>query len=161
MSEQCLFCNEHEYNGGTFAETDLWRARWDGRPATPGHALLIPKRHAQYFEELTDNERDTLLAFARTAIDHIKAIDLEDMYTEMLVEIDPEGALFIQSALKSLRARGTKPDAFNYGVNDGPEAGQSVPHFHFHIMPRWAGDMANPRGGVRNLFASDAYKNLS
>jgi len=44
------------------------------------------------------------------------------------------------------------PDAYNLGVNDGPAAGQSVPHFHEHIMPRYAGDVPNPKGsGVKNV----------
>lgn len=44
------------------------------------------------------------------------------------------------------------PDAYNLGVNDGPAAGQSVPHFHEHIMPRYAGDVPDPKGsGVKNV----------
>lgn len=40
-------------------------------------------------------------------------------------------------------------DAFNVGINDGPAAGQTVPHVHLHIIPRRWGDVADPRGGVR------------
>lgn len=43
------------------------------------------------------------------------------------------------------------PDAFNIGINDGEEAGRSVHHLHIHIIPRYKGDMENPRGGVRNI----------
>ena len=42
-----------------------------------------------------------------------------------------------------------KPDGFNLGVNDGPAAGQTMPQFHFHVIPRRTGDVADPRGGVR------------
>jgi diadenosine tetraphosphate (Ap4A) HIT family hydrolase len=42
-----------------------------------------------------------------------------------------------------------KPDGFNVGVNDGPAAGQTVMHAHLHVIPRRAGDVADPRGGVR------------
>ena len=42
-----------------------------------------------------------------------------------------------------------QPDGFNVGVNDGPAAGQTVPHAHVHVIPRRAGDVADPRGGVR------------
>ena len=41
------------------------------------------------------------------------------------------------------------PDGFNLGINDGPAAGQSVPHLHLHLIPRYRGDTADPRGGVR------------
>ena len=42
-----------------------------------------------------------------------------------------------------------QPDGFNVGVNDGPAAGQTVMHAHVHVIPRRAGDVADPRGGVR------------
>lgn len=41
------------------------------------------------------------------------------------------------------------PDGFNVGINDGPAAGQTVAHLHVHLIPRYRGDMADPRGGVR------------
>jgi diadenosine tetraphosphate (Ap4A) HIT family hydrolase len=41
------------------------------------------------------------------------------------------------------------PAGFNIGINDGPAAGQTVPHLHIHLIPRYDGDQADPRGGVR------------
>jgi len=41
-------------------------------------------------------------------------------------------------------------------VNDGPLAGRTVPHLHVHVIPRRAGDVADPRGGVRRLLIPDA-----
>ena len=43
------------------------------------------------------------------------------------------------------------PDSYTIGINDGFEAGQTVPHCHVHLIPRYNGDVANPRGGVRNI----------
>lgn len=42
-----------------------------------------------------------------------------------------------------------RPDGFNIGMNCGEAAGQTVFHFHCHLIPRYKGDMENPRGGVR------------
>lgn len=42
-----------------------------------------------------------------------------------------------------------RPDGFNIGVNDGVAAGQTVAHAHVHVIPRFEGDVADPRGGVR------------
>ncbi|MFO1413546.1 MAG: HIT family protein [Burkholderiales bacterium] len=41
------------------------------------------------------------------------------------------------------------PDGYNIGINDGPAAGQTVPHLHVHLIPRYQGDAQDPRGGVR------------
>jgi diadenosine tetraphosphate (Ap4A) HIT family hydrolase len=44
-----------------------------------------------------------------------------------------------------------KPDGYNVGVNCGETAGQTIFHFHLHIIPRYKNDVENPRGGVRNI----------
>lgn len=43
------------------------------------------------------------------------------------------------------------PDGYNIGINCGEAAGQTVPHCHIHIIPRYNGDMEDPRGGVRGV----------
>lgn len=40
---------------------------------------------------------------------------------------------------------------FNIGINEGRDAGQTVMHFHCHVIPRRSGDMSDPRGGVRGV----------
>jgi diadenosine tetraphosphate (Ap4A) HIT family hydrolase len=44
-----------------------------------------------------------------------------------------------------------KPDGYNIGFNVGAVAGQTVMHCHCHVIPRYAGDIENPRGGVRGV----------
>ena len=44
-----------------------------------------------------------------------------------------------------------KPDGYNIGINCGEAAGQTVNHLHVHLIPRYKGDMENPRGGVRGV----------
>lgn len=43
------------------------------------------------------------------------------------------------------------PDGYTLGVNVGEAAGQTVMHLHVHVIPRWTGDVAEPRGGVRGV----------
>ncbi|MBF9236616.1 HIT family protein [Hymenobacter sp. BT683] len=50
-----------------------------------------------------------------------------------------------------------RPDGYNLGMNCGEAAGQTVFHFHCHIIPRYAGDMESPRGGVRHCVAGKGY----
>ena len=47
-----------------------------------------------------------------------------------------------------------QPDGFNVGINSGETGGQTVPHVHIHLIPRYKGDMENPRGGVRGVIPS-------
>lgn len=49
------------------------------------------------------------------------------------------------------------PDGYNIGMNCGETAGQTVFHFHCHIIPRYEGDMKNPRGGVRHCVEGKGY----
>ena len=46
------------------------------------------------------------------------------------------------------------PDGYNIGVNIGPAAGQSRMHVHVHLIPRYNGDVADPRGGIRCVLAN-------
>lgn len=48
------------------------------------------------------------------------------------------------------------PDGFNIGVNDGEAAGQTMPHVHVHVIPRYSGDVADPRGGIRWVIPDEA-----
>ena len=51
--------------------------------------------------------------------------------------------------MKAMLDREHKPDGYNIGINNGAAAGQTVMHLHMHLIPRYAGDLPDPRGGVR------------
>jgi len=53
------------------------------------------------------------------------------------------------TAAKAALDKEFSPAAYNVGINDGPMAGQTVPHLHIHLIPRYAGDVPDPRGGIR------------
>lgn len=61
----------------------------------------------------------------------------------------------VSEVRKSLKKK-YRPDAFNIGVNDGAEAGQTIAHAHIHVIPRRKGDVQDPRGGVRWIFPNKA-----
>ena len=52
--------------------------------------------------------------------------------------------------------RDHRPDGFNVGVNVGHAGGQTIGHVHVHVIPRFEGDVADPRGGVRWLIPDRA-----
>ena len=49
-----------------------------------------------------------------------------------------------------------RPDGFNVGWNVNKAAGQTGPHVHVHVIPRWENDTENPRGGVRKVIPEKA-----
>lgn len=52
---------------------------------------------------------------------------------------------------KKLIDKKYKPDGYNIGINSGESAGQTVMHLHVHFIPRYKGDVENPRGGIRGI----------
>ncbi len=53
--------------------------------------------------------------------------------------------------LKDIISTKYHPDGFNIGINIGQVAGQTIPHVHIHVIPRYEGDIDDPTGGVRNI----------
>lgn len=92
----------------------------DAFPVSPGHTLIIPKRHIASFFETTQEEKTALLQL-----------------------LDDVGVLLAAPDVLN------KPDGYNIGINDGAAAGQTVPHLHIHLIPRYKNDVEDPRGGVR------------
>jgi len=91
----------------------------------------------------------------------ISEVDLEAIYKKMLENPVSDISLrFLEKALARPRLK-TKPGAYNYGVNEGRAAGRTVDHLHLHIIPRFVGDVADPRGGVRYVIPEMGnYKEL-
>ena len=58
---------------------------------------------------------------------------------------------YILNKVKKIVTEKFKPDGFNIGINVNSQAGQTVPHVHIHLIPRFKGDVPNPTGGVRNI----------
>ena len=69
---------------------------------------------------------------------------------------EQNGMLELLSEMHQILLREREPSGFNIGINDGAAAGQTVMHLHIHLIPRYAGDTADPRGGVRWIFPHKA-----
>lgn len=124
MTDQfaCPFCRLD--NSQLILANDHAVAVYDGYPVTPGHSLIVPKRHISSFFEATCEEQSAMLG--------------------LLAE------------MRRLLLKERSPDGFNIGINDGEAAGQTVMHMHIHLIPRYAGDTADPRGGVRWIMPEKA-----
>lgn len=68
------------------------------------------------------------------------------------ITIEENQAIFeLTGIVKEILDKRYSPDGYNIGINVGEAAGQTIPHCHFHVIPRYNGDMKNPRGGVRHV----------
>jgi diadenosine tetraphosphate (Ap4A) HIT family hydrolase len=67
---------------------------------------------------------------------------------------EQSACLFMANRVQEIMRNTFKPDGFNVGINVGAAAGQTVHHVHIHIIPRYLGDVEDPRGGVRGVIPS-------
>lgn len=152
---QCIFCRLMQDKPALFFPidgSDLFLGMWDIHPVRPGHALVIPKRHIQHFRDMNVSEMQQIAQAVASLKTQIEQTDLQKLYVE-LEPLAEHAAVFITKAQQFLQnVEGRKPDGFNDGINDGPAAGQTVPHLHWHIMPRWEGDKQDTKGGIRQMF---------
>lgn len=96
-----------------------WGVCLDNFPAATGHVLLIPKRHVVSLWDLNGDESAELPGVLGYA---------RDLVSGRLAEL---------------------PDGWTIGINEGRAAGRSIDHVHVHLIPRYAGDVPDPRGGIR------------
>ncbi len=103
--DDCIFCKlaNGVFPTNSIYEDDRFNVILDNGPATKGHALILPKEHADNLFELPED-----MKLARKLGKHI---------------MDTLGA-----------------DGLNIVQNNGAAAGQTVMHFHLHIIPRYEGD---------------------
>jgi diadenosine tetraphosphate (Ap4A) HIT family hydrolase len=107
--------------GDWLCSNDLAFAIFDGFPVSPGHVLVTTRRVVETWFQATDAEQAALM------------------------DLVNESKRLLDSRLSP------KPDGYNVGFNSGSAAGQTVPHVHIHVIPRYLGDMPDPRGGVRHV----------
>ena len=96
-------------------------AVFDRFPVSAGHALVLTKRVVATWFEATAEEQAALMSLV-----NVVKTKLDEL-------LDP------------------KPDGYNVGFNSGDAAGQTVPHVHIHVIPRYVGDVEDPRGGIRHV----------
>ncbi|MFB6344934.1 MAG: HIT family protein [bacterium] len=83
---------------------------------------------------------------------HILIISKREFPSWFVAEPEEEQAIFhLLDKMEAYVKEKYDPDGFNIGINVGKAAGQTVDHFHVHLIPRYEGDIDDPRGGVRNV----------
>lgn len=106
-------------------ENGLAYARYDNNSLSPGHVLVVPRRHVASFFAMNTSEQAAVLELMNRAQKFV-----DDKYS---------------------------PDGYNIGVNIGKAGGQTRMHVHVHIIPRYVGDVEDPRGGIRCVLAGKVH----
>lgn len=108
--DNCIFCKiaNGEIPSKTLYEDEDFRVILDLGPATKGHALILPKDHADNLYELSDGTASKVLVLAKK------------MAAQMTEKLHCDGLNLVQ--------------------NNGEAAGQTVKHFHMHLIPRYEND---------------------
>ena len=113
----CPFCEPEDDR--VFLRDALVVGLWDRYPVSPGHALLVTRRHvADWFDATGDEHRSLIVGLERA-----------------------------RATIEATH----QPAGYNIGVNIGVAGGQTIGHLHIHLIPRYPGDVPDPRGGVRNV----------
>lgn len=123
LVDPCPFC-ERIARGDVTAGDELVVSFPDAYPLNSGHALIVPRRHAADYRDLSEAEQQAMWR----------------MIAEVCTQVEREW----------------QPAGYNIGINIGAAAGQTVDHAHLHVIPRYPGDVEEPRGGIRWVVPSRA-----
>ena len=158
-SEQnCYFCKVTSGQADPFIfENRSFVGIFDTNPVNPGHALVIPRRHVVSIFDLNEEEQSDYFDALHGVKSVIEATNFAELYSSMMArgDLSDRPVDHIETVLE-LPFLGNKPDAYTVGNNDGREAGRSIDHLHVILLPRYKGDVENPRGGIRNVIAERA-----
>ena len=105
----------------------------------PHERLLTQNEYAMLIRDAYPVSNGHSLVVAKRHVGSF--FDISALEREAMFRLIDQAKLLIDSEYQ--------PDDYNIGINDGPAAGQTVPHLHIHIIPRFNGDSIDPRGGVR------------
>ena len=150
-NSSCVFCEERYGRERMIYADQHFISLLCFYAVSPGHTLIIPRRHVASLSELSDLEWNALKPALEGSIAAIESYPLADFYRRWEASpFDSQSQKFCLEAL-SHPALGRRPDAYNHGVNQGAAAGQTISHLHWHLIPRYLGDVPDPVGGVRHI----------
>lgn len=102
--------------------------------------ILLENEYAVAFYDKYPVQRGHLLIIPK---EHVETyFDANNLHINAIHELIKQG--------KEMLDQEYSPDGYNIGVNVGYYGGQTVHHLHFHLIPRYKGDIEDPRGGIRN-----------
>jgi ATP adenylyltransferase len=141
-SEHCEIYEYQHYNQKAFLQNDC--------PFCAPHAEaeLLTESATMYavLDKYPVSNGHTLILTKQHRRDYFSLSEKEKTALQLMIE-----------RVKILLDQRYAPDGYNIGMNCGTAAGQTVFHFHCHLIPRYDGDMPDPRGGVRHCVVGKGY----
>ena len=130
----CIFCKivGGEIPAEKVGENEHAIAIPDIHPVSKGHAMVLPKEHAETLLELQDESIGPVFKLVKEVTEQLK---------KELFDSGDDGPVPHSSAEQSSAG-------FTIGMNHGKVAGQAVPHLHIHIIPRYKGDGGKSIHGI-------------
>lgn len=159
--EKCIFCSFlRPRNEKIIYENDYFYCKIDTYPISPGHALIVAKRHVENMMDLNQEEGAAFIQTLQDTVRAIEELDWQKVYLDLSRVHENEIAVTFYNKMLGHQGLNKKPDGYNYGLNDGQAAGRVIHHLHWHIIPRYYGDVEDSTGGIRNLIPHrSVYRN--
>ena len=118
-----------------------------------GYCLFCDKDNTEKHQIVLENE----FCYARKDNFPVSEGHLEivpKLHISSFFDLSDEQLTNMYALLKEARValeKEFRPDGYNIGINEGEAAGRTIHHLHIHLIPRYVGDVENPRGGIRNV----------
>jgi len=156
MVNACIFC---EKKSEWIYDNEFFYTIFDAHPVSPGHALIISKRHLVSILDLNRLEWNGLKEAIDGTIKAIRSTNFQTLYHNMIVhELTDKSKYFCKKMLKH-SSLSKIPEGYNIGVNDGEAAGRTINHLHIQMIPRYKDDSKEAINGIRSVIPALAnYK---
>lgn len=148
MEKNCIFCQIKE---NKIYENEHFYALFDIHPVSPGHALVIPKKHTISLLDLDSEQWNSLQDAIKKTISAIESADFKKIYQDMIERKETRNSIYFCKEILQHPSISKKPDGYNIGNNEGSAAGRTIEHLHIQIIPRYKTDSEDQVGGMRTI----------
>ncbi|MDR9418524.1 bifunctional class I SAM-dependent methyltransferase/HIT family protein [Gracilimonas sp.] len=132
------FCEIYEYLH--FTQVDNGKKGIFENPSPETELISELATVYSIYDKFPVSKGHALVLPKRKSANYFEMTDKEKTACQIMVE-----------RVKDILTKKYQPDGFNIGFNVNKAAGQTISHTHIHIIPRYKGDVENPRGGIRNV----------
>ena len=153
MTNNCVYCRIYKESNDKevfISKKNHFIAIFEPYPVSPKHATTFSTRHVNSILQLNKEEWNELKTTLNEVVHKIEKTNFYKLYEKFLDNPLNDKTRWYSQQMLNHFAINKKPEGYNFGINQGNAAGQTIFHLHIHIIPRYKGDAVDPTGGVRN-----------